>query len=137
CLFNLMNSYSFFNSFNVQGERWSGCLENIVGSPTHLQTVVLGKALANITISISSMIFSYPIAAFLFGFKLTIAHTSLFIVSLILTILALMSLGLVIAPIFSLNPGNILWVNAFEFPMYIAGWLPVPSINVACLDNTY
>jgi len=127
-LTGLWSGTLFFNSFNVQGERWSGCLENIVGSPTHLQTVVLGKALANITISISSMIFSYPIAAFLFGFKLTIAHPTLFIVSLILTILALMSLGLVIAPIFSLNPGNILWVNAFEFPVYIAGGFLFPVL---------
>jgi len=118
----------FFNSFNIQSERWSGNLENIIGSPTDLQTVVLGKALANTTISLGSVLFSYPIAALLFRFRLTIAHPFLFIVSLLLTILALMSLGLVIAPIFSLNPGNIMWINAFEFPMYILGGFLFPVL---------
>ncbi len=127
-LTGLWSGTLFFNSFNVQSERWSGNLENIIGSPTHLQTVVLGKALANIMISLSSMLFSYPIAAFLFGYRLTIAHPFLFSISLVMTIIALMSLGLVIAPIFSLNPGNILWVNAFEFPMYIVGGFLFPVL---------
>ncbi|UCC85645.1 MAG: hypothetical protein JSV81_12350, partial [Anaerolineales bacterium] len=86
----------FFSSFNIQFERWTGNLENIVGSPTHLATVVVGKTLANTTMSISSMLFSYPLAALLFDFRLTIAHPMLFGVSLLLTVLALISAGLVI-----------------------------------------
>lgn len=127
-LTGLWSGTLFFNSFNIQGERWSGCLENIIGSPTRLQTVVLGKVLANIIISVSSMFFSYPIAALLFRFRLTIAHPFLFSISLVMTIIALMSLGLLIAPIFSLNPGNIMWVNAFEFPMYILGGFLFPIL---------
>jgi len=115
-----------FSTFNIQSERWAGTLENIIGSPTHLATIIIGKTLANTTMSLSSMLFSYPMAAFLFGYRLTIAHPFLFAVSLLLTVMALMSLGMVIAPIMSLNVGTALWSNALEFPMYILGGFLFP-----------
>lgn len=115
-----------FSAFNIQSERWAGTLENIIGSPTHLATIIIGKTLANTTMSLSSMLFSYPMAAFLFGYRLTIAHPFLFAVSLLLTVMALMSLGMVIAPIMSLNVGTALWSNALEFPMYILGGFLFP-----------
>jgi ABC-2 type transport system permease protein len=118
----------FFSSFNIEFERWTGNLENIVGSPTHLATVIIGKTLANTTMSITSMLFSYPLAAFLFGFRLTIVHPFLFAVSLLLTVLALISLGLVIAPLMSTNPGATVWANALEFPMYIVGGFLFPVL---------
>jgi ABC-2 type transport system permease protein len=116
----------FFSSFNIQFERWTGNLENIVGSPTHLALVVLGKTLANTTMSVSSMLFSYPLAALFFDFRLTIAFPFLFVVSLLLTVLALISLGLVIAPFMSVNLGAHVWANALEFPMYIVGGFLFP-----------
>jgi ABC-2 type transport system permease protein len=118
----------FFSSFNIEFERWTGNLENIVGSPTHLATVIIGKTLANTTMSITSMLFSYPLAALFFGFRLTIAHPFLFAVSLLLTLLALISFGLVIAPIMSINPGATVWANALEFPMYIVGGFLFPIL---------
>jgi len=118
----------FFSSFNIEFERWTGNLENIVGSPTHLATVIVGKTLSNTTMSISSMLLSYPLAALLFGFRLTIAHPLHFAVSLLLTVLALISLGLVIAPFMSVNVGAGVWANALEFPMYIVGGFLFPVI---------
>jgi ABC-2 type transport system permease protein len=118
----------FFSSFNIEFERWTGNLENIVGSPTHLATVIVGKTLSNTTMSVSSMLLSYPLAALLFGFRLTIAHPLHFAVSLLLTVLALISLGLVIAPFMSVNVGAGVWANALEFPMYIVGGFLFPVI---------
>jgi ABC-2 type transport system permease protein len=118
----------FFSSFNIEFERWTGNLENIVGSPTHLATVIVGKTLANTTMSLSSMIFGYSLAALIFGYQLTIAHPLLFVVSLLLTVLALISFGLVIAPFMSVNLGANTWVNALEFPMYIVGGFLFPII---------
>lgn len=125
-LAGLWSGTVFFSSFNINGERWGGTLEEIVGSPTHLATVIIGKTLANTAMSLSSMLFSYPLAALLFGYRLTIAHPFLFAVSLLLTALALMSLGLVIAPVMSLNVGTALWANALEFPVYILGGFLFP-----------
>lgn len=125
-LAGLWSGTVFFSSFNINGERWGGTLEEIVGSPTHLATVIIGKTLANTAMSLSSMLFSYPLAALLFGYRLTIAHPFLFAVSLLLTALALISLGLVIAPVMSLNVGTALWANALEFPVYILGGFLFP-----------
>jgi len=118
----------FFSSFNIEFERWTGNLENIVGSPTHLATVIVGKTLANTTMSLSSMLLGYTLAALLFDFQLTIAYPFLFFVSLLLTLLALISLGLVIAPLMSTNPGAGVWANAMEFPMYILGGFLFPVL---------
>jgi ABC-2 type transport system permease protein len=118
----------FFSSYNIEFERWTGNLENIVGSPSHLATVIVGKTLANTTMSLSSMLLGYALAALIFGFRLTIAHPFLFGVSLLLTVLALISMGLVIAPLMSTNPGATVWANALEFPMYIVGGFLFPVL---------
>jgi ABC-2 type transport system permease protein len=118
----------FFSSFNIEFERWTGNLENIVGSPSHLATVIIGKTLSNTTMSLTSMVFGYSLAALLFGYRLTIAHPFLFVVSLLLTVLALISFGLVIAPFMSVNLGANVWANALEFPMYIVGGFLFPVV---------
>jgi ABC-2 type transport system permease protein len=64
----------------------------------------------------------------LFDFRLTVAHPLLFFLSLLLTVLALISLGLVIAPLMSTNPGATVWANALEFPMYILGGFLFPVL---------
>lgn len=118
----------FFSSFNIEFERWTGNLENIVGSPSHLATVIIGKTLANTTMSLSSMLVGYTLAVLLFDFRLTIAQPVLFFFSLLLTVLALISMGLVIAPLMSTNPGATVWANALEFPMFILGGFLFPVL---------
>jgi ABC-2 type transport system permease protein len=115
-----------FSTFNIGFERRAGTLESIIGSPTHLATVIIGKTLANTVMSLSSMLFSYPIAALLFGYRLTVAHPFLFAVSLLLTVLAMISLGMVIAPLMAVNVGAGVWVNVLEWPMYILGGFLFP-----------
>jgi ABC-2 type transport system permease protein len=118
----------FFSSFNIEFERWTGNLENIVGSPTHLATVIIGKTLANTTMSLCSMLVGYTLATLIFDFQLTVAYPFLFLISLLLTVLALISMGLVIAPLMSTNPGATVWANALEFPMFIVGGFLFPVI---------
>ena len=114
------------SGYNIQSERWAGTLESIIGSPTQLATVIIGKTLANTAMSISSILFSYPMAAFLFGYRLTIAHPFSFTVSVLLTVLALVSLGLIIAPFMSVNIGGTIWTNMLEMPIYILGGFLFP-----------
>lgn len=116
----------FFGSYNIELERRHGTLEQIIGSPTHLATVIVGKTLANTTMSVSSILLSYPLAALLFGYRLTIAQPFLFAVSLLLSVLALVSFSMVIAPFMSVNLGAILWMNALEMPVYILGGFLFP-----------
>lgn len=123
-LTGLWSGTLFFSAFNIRGERWTGTLEYIVASPTPLETVVIGKSLANTLLSLSSMVLGYGMAVIVFGFELSITNSLTFAVSLVLGVLALISMGLVIAPFMALNIGADAWVNSLEAPMYIlAGFL--------------
>ncbi len=114
----------YITSRGIEFERSSGTLEETIGSPTPLAVVVIGKACSNLTLALSSMLISYPAAAWLFGFRLTIAEPVLFAVSIVLTLVALVSMGLAIAPIFSMNPGLFMWSDPLEFSVYaLSGFL--------------
>ncbi len=116
----------FFNTNSILAERWSGSLEYLVGSPTHLATVVVGKSIVNVLLSLTSMLFCYPLAALVFGYPLAISEPAAFGISVILTVVALISLGMVIAPLMALRPGSEVWLNTLEFPMYIVGGFLFP-----------
>ncbi len=74
------------------------------------------------------MLMGYTLATLIFDFQLTVAYPFLFFISLLLTVLALISMGLVIAPLMSTNPGATVWANALEFPMFIVGGFLFPVI---------
>ena len=46
-------------------------------------------------------------------------RATVFLIALIFTIVAFVSFGLIIAPVFLMNPGVQGWQNAMEFPVYI------------------
>jgi len=124
----LWSGLLFTSAFNIRGERWMGTLEMLVGSPTPLYVIVMGKTLANILLSLSSMIFGYPVAALLFRFPLSVVQPLQFVISVALTVVAYVALGMVIAPFMSINLGMERWTNALEFPVYIAGGFLFPIL---------
>jgi ABC-2 type transport system permease protein len=115
----LWSSLLFISGNSINVERWSGTLETLVGVPTSLAVIVFGKNLANVIQSLASMIVSYLLAALVFHYPLQIAQPFLFVVSLLLTVIAFISFGLIIAPVFVMNPSVQQWQNAMEFPVYI------------------
>lgn len=123
-LTGLWSSLLFVSGNSITHERWTGTLEALVGVPTPMGVIVLGKNLANVLQSMGSMVVSYLLASILFGYALTVAQPLLFVVSLLLTVVAFVTFGLVIAPIFVMNPDVQRWQNGLEFPVYIlAGFL--------------
>jgi ABC-2 type transport system permease protein len=122
----LWSSLLFISGNSINIERWSGTLETLVGMPTPMSVIVLGKNLANVLWSLSSMILSYILVGMIFGYPMHIAEPVLFVVSLLLTIVAFVSFGLIIAPIFVMNPGVQQFQNAMEFPIYILGGFLFP-----------
>jgi ABC-2 type transport system permease protein len=115
----LWSSLLFVSGNSINVERRSGTLETLVGVPTPLEMIVLGKNLADVTQSLVSMITSYLLAALIFQYNLTIQQPFLFAVSLLLAVVAFISFGLIIAPIFVMNPAVQQFQNALEFPIYI------------------
>jgi ABC-2 type transport system permease protein len=105
------------NSINV--ERWIGTIENLVAVPTPFEIIIYGKNIANVLQSLVSMVAGYILAALFFDYSLTINQPLPFIISLLLTVLAFISFGLLIAPLFIMNPAVQQWQNGIEFPVYI------------------
>jgi ABC-2 type transport system permease protein len=109
----------FIGGNSINWERWTGTLEMLVGLPTPMLAIVFGKNLANVAQSLSSMVASYFLASLLFGYPLQVKQPLLFVISLAFTVVAFVSFGLIIAPVFVMNPGVQGWQNAMEFPVYI------------------
>lgn len=118
-LTGLWSSLLFISGNSINRERWTGTLETLVAIPIPFEVVVFGKNLANVIQSLASMVVGYFIAGWLFGYDLGIAQPLLFLVSVVLSIFAFISFGLVIAPVFVMNPNVRAWQNAMEFPVFV------------------
>ena len=123
-LTGLWSSLLFISGNSINAERWQGTLESLVAAPTPIEVIVFGKNLANVVQSLLSMTASYLLASLLFGYTLKMVAPLLFISSVLLSIFAFISFGLIIAPLFIMCRGIQQWQNAMEFPVYIlAGFL--------------
>lgn len=118
-LTGLWSSLLFVSGNSINVERWIGTLETLVGVPTPFDVIVFGKNLANVFQSLLSMVVSYALAAFLFGYSLSLTQPLLFLVTLILSMFAFVCFGLTIAPVFVMYRSVQQWQNAMEFPVYI------------------
>jgi len=123
-LTGLWSSLLFISGNSINVERWQGTLESLVGMPTPFDVIVFGKNLANVVQSLLSMVVAYLLAALFFGYSLHMDQPLLFFLSLLLSVFAFISFGLVIAPIFVMYREVQQWQNAMEYPVYIlAGFL--------------
>jgi ABC-2 type transport system permease protein len=115
----LWTSMVFISGNSITQERWTGTLELLVGQPTPITLIIYGKNISHVVQSLLSMVVSYLLAGFIFNLPLTIEQPIPFILSLLLTIIAFVSFGLIIAPIFVMNPSVQRWQNSMEYPIYI------------------
>jgi ABC-2 type transport system permease protein len=123
-LTGLWSSLLFISGNSINVERWSGTLESLVAAPIPFDVIVFGKNLANVIQSLLSMVCAYALAALFFGYSLDLTQPLLFLASLLLSVFAFISFGLIIAPIFIMYRSVQQWQNAMEFPVYIlAGFL--------------
>jgi ABC-2 type transport system permease protein len=118
-LTGLWSNLLFISGNSISVERWTGTLESLVGMPTPFEVIVFGKNLANVFQSLLSMVVSYFLAAFLFGYSLSLTQPFLFFATLLLSMFAFICFGLTIAPIFVMYRSVQQWQNAMEFPVYI------------------
>lgn len=123
-LTGLWSSLLFVSGNAITHERWTGTLEVLVGVPTPLWLVVLGKNLAHVVQSLGSMVLAYALVSILTGYPLTIQQPLLFAVSTIFIVISFVCFGLLLSPLFIVNPDVQRFQNALEYPVYIlAGFL--------------
>lgn len=118
-LTGLWSSLLFISGGSINFERWSGTLESLVAVPTPFEVIVFGKNLGNVIQSMLSMVLGYLVAALAFGYSLHVQQPLFFAISLVLAVIAFISFGLIIAPVFVMNPNVRAWQNAMEFPVYV------------------
>lgn len=118
-LTGLWSGVLFISGNSITSERWTGTLETLVSIPTPIWVITIGKNLANVLQSLISMVAGYFLAALLFGYDLTMVNPGLFIASVFFVIISFVAFGLLIAPIFLMNPAVQSWQNGLEFPVYI------------------
>lgn len=123
-LTGLWSSLLFISGNSINAERWQGTLESLIGVPTPFDVIVFGKNLANVVQSLISMTAAYFLAAWIFGYDLSISQPWLFVPTLLIAIFAFISFGLIIAPVFVMYREVQNFQNAMEYPIYIlAGFL--------------
>jgi len=115
----LWTTMVFVSGNSITQERWTGTLELLVGQPTPITYVIYGKNIANVLQALLSMLASALLASLIFDLPLTITQPFNFVISLLMTIIAFVSFGLIIAPIFVMNPSIQRWQNSMEYPIYI------------------
>lgn len=125
---SLWSSLLFIGGNSINTERFSGTLETLVGVPTPLSTIVVGKNLANVSQSLVSMIVTYLFASLAFGYHLRFTHPLLFAVSLLCTVIAFICFGLILSPLFVMNPAVQQWQNGFELPVYVLSGFLFPVV---------
>ena len=123
-LTGLWSSLLFVSGNAITRERWSGTLEGLVGVPTPLWLIVLGKNLAHVLQSLGSMVLAYTLVSVLAGYPLTIQQPLEFGLSIIFIVMSFVSFGLLLSPLFIVNPDVQRFQNALEYPVFIlAGFL--------------
>lgn len=123
-LTGLWTGLVFDSGNSITTERWQGTLETLVGVPTPFEVILFGKNLANVTLSLLSMVAAYLLVTLLFGYSLSVGQPLLFIISLLVSVLGFISFGLLFAPTFMLYRSVQQFQNTMEYPVFIlAGFL--------------
>ena len=132
-------SLMYLNASNdINGERWTGTLELLMGAPSPLASIVVGKMLSSMLLGVCSFL---PVLALAFlGFHQLLPHVDAlpFTVSMLVAVLTFFSVGMVLAPlnvmarwVFPLTNGTEILVFAFcgfMFPVsQLPGWVQVVS----------
>lgn len=118
----------FEGNWSIGRERWGGTLELLVASPVPLIAILAGKMLGSLLFALVSIVVTYLIGAWLFGYGIGLAAPGAFAISFLLGLVSLWSIAMLLAPI------GILWrtagqiVNILEYPVYVLAGFMFPVL---------
>ena len=123
-LAGLWSTLLFVSGNTISHERWTGTLEGLVGVPTPIWVVVLGKVLAHVLQSLSSMVLAYALASLILGYPLVVGQPLWFALSCLAIVVSFVSFGMMLSTLFVLNAEVQRFNNALEYPIYmLSGFL--------------
>ena len=110
----------------IQNERWSGTLEQIMGCPTPLAVIVVGKLCSSLLFGLLS--FLPAIAVAYFAFHQTLQHIDIvpFAISFVVLTFAFFSMAMALAPLYAMWRWAFSVTNGFEIGVYVLGGFMFP-----------
>jgi hypothetical protein len=110
----------------IQNERWSGTLEQIIGCPTPLAVIVIGKLCSSLLFGALS--FFPAIAVGYFAFHQSLQHIDAvpFAVSFLVLTFAFFSMAVTLAPLYAMWRWAFSVTNGFEIGVYVLGGFMFP-----------
>jgi ABC-2 type transport system permease protein len=125
-LAGLVTALLFLGGRQVLLERQLGTLEILAASPAPLFVAMSGKIAGSVLFALISAALSWALAAWGFGYQVTVADPLGFIVSALLAIVALWAIGMVLAPLCFVWPDVNLLLSGMEYPIFVLGGFLVP-----------
>ncbi|AOT70571.1 ABC transporter permease [Geosporobacter ferrireducens] len=119
------SSILFSSGADIERERQWGTLEMLVGSPTSLSTIIMGKALTNSFSGIFSMILAY-LTILSFNQQVIIKHPLLFCLTLIITLISVSAIGMIVCTLFTLSRAARGLINIMETPIFLLSGIMFP-----------
>ena len=110
----------------LENQRWLGTLELVVAAPVSLTAVIAPITIASGAFGAYSLLATLTWGRLFFGVPLTIAQPLAFVVAVPLCVLAIGTLGLIMAASFVLYRASFSLGIATQYPMWIATGLLVP-----------
>ncbi|MDQ6879365.1 MAG: ABC transporter permease [Candidatus Dormibacteraeota bacterium] len=105
--------------FSINSERWTGTLEQLMGSPTPLSVIVIGKVAASMLYGLAAILVSVGLAFVAFHRVLPLTDAVPFAVSFLLTIVAFFAVCMAMAPVFPMARWAFTIVNGLELTVYL------------------
>jgi ABC-2 type transport system permease protein len=115
--------FSFFMGMNwrggmsIQRERWYGTLEMVLLAPTSRVAFVLAESLFGLVDTGWTVFLAMVVAMMLFGVQFQVAHPDAVVVAVVLTLLAMVALGLFFAGFYVLTRAAGPLSNAVQAPV--------------------
>lgn len=126
-LIGMWNANLWTSGFIVSNERRGGTLELLLATPSPLILVLFGKSLSNAVVSIVAVFITFLSGALVFQAPLGVDNPAGFALALVLTLLALTTLGLLMGTFFVLTRAAGNMTQVLNYPIFILSGLTFPA----------
>lgn len=125
-MMNLWSSIIFSAGQAIARERRIGTLELMNVMPTSFQTIISGKIVGAVVISLISTVNGYLFITLISGQRFSVEHPWLFILAILLVIMSCIAIAIMLAAVFALSRQAWALANSAEFPVFIVTGLLFP-----------
>lgn len=115
---------------DIQNERWNGTLEQVMGCPTPLPVIVVGKMLSSLTLGAFSFLPAIVLASAVFHRGLSHVDLPAFTISFVVLTVTMFATAFALAPLYAMWRWAFSFINGFEIGVYaLSGFMfPVTQL---------